>query len=1115
MDATHTYSRLTSRLQSLRKKQARSKVFFGAGVTLTWGVGFVILALILEAWFFLPPIVKLSLWGIGSCATLAGLAFGCIRPLIRKGDLGHLASEVEVRYPGLKGGLVGTVELWPVRGSTPERYSPELIEAMVDHAGKASAGLDFEAILDPGPPRRAVRWLAGTCVALSILFVSDEIQEAAGRLRDAAEAFQKPAATAIFVSPGDAAVIQGEDFDLNIQITGHIPSTAEISFLEDGSEIWDGVRLPVGDGQVDYRFQKVKRSFVYLVRAHDGESPKFQLRTLERPTVLRMKMTYRYPGYTGLGERMEEDGTDIVAVKGTRVEMEILANKRLRSALVAFDDGRRLEAEVDNRNSTGRSARLNLTVTEDTHYTVQLLDTVGLSSVDQMGHRVIAIPDERPSVRITSPGHDVEVGEEMVLPLRIEARDDFGFSRMELLYSMNDEHSETVLPLPVGSGGELSVFHLWDLNEMNLLPDDRVIYRVRIHDNDRVEGPKPGETERFVAKLPSLADIAQQAELSQEAGIAAMEEVAELGKRVRERLAETRRSLIKGAGGEKGEMPWEMKKEVETAISKQVEMGERLKGISEKVGEIMKRLDRHGLIDMETLRKLEEIQKLTAEIVTPELKKAMRKLQEAAQSADTEMLQEALTSIVQNQDEFQKRLDRTIAMLKRVRQEQAFDVLVKRAEELVRAQEGVNQGLESGQRSPDLANRESGVKKETEGVRDAMRSLGQEILAEHPATADSLELLAADVDAERLPERMEVMTRSLLSEGPEGLEAEGASLLKSLKEIKNALQRARRSFLDRSKATIAAALERALHETISLSVRQEEVSKAVGELKGGTMRYDRMVQTQGNLLSGTTRLTDRVMEVGKRKFFVKSELRQALGASIGRMKEAVSFFEKRNGLGASVHGRKAMGSLNQAAILFRKALADLDASASATGFEEMIQQMQSLAERQSGVNEGTRQMLGAGGQGVQVDPRGALAQLAAEQEVIRQALEQLQSQEGRRGMLGSLDRIGDEMDRVLQDMQTRVTRRTLERQERILSRMLDATRSIRQRGFSEEHFSEVGRDYRYTGPSSLPEGLGQRSAPLREAMLRALKEGYPGEYRRLIRSYFEALARDQENQVDK
>ena len=150
------------------------------------------------------------------------------------------------------------------------------------------------------------------------------------------------------------------------------------------------------------------------------------------------------------------------------------------------------------------------------------------------------------------------------------------------------------------------------------------------------------------------------------------------------------------------------------------------------------------------------------------------------------------------------------------------------------------------------------------------------------------------------------------------------------------------------------------------------------------------------------------------------------------------------------------------------------------------------------------------------DPDGMLAQMAAEQEAIRRALQQIeQGMRGHGGMLGRMDKIGEEMDRVLQDMKDRVNRKTVERQRQILGRMLDATRSIRQQGLSEDRESEAGKDTPYVGPAALPEGLGEGTDPLREAMLRALKEGYSGEYRALIRGYFEALVKERAEQETK
>ena len=1007
-NASQTYADLISRLERLRRTRAQAEVLFGAAATLTGVAGLAVLALLLEAGLYLPPAAKLTLWGIGSCGVVVGLAALCVRPLIRRRGLDRAALDVEARHPDLRQRLVGIVQLWPGRASSREGYSAELIEAMVEQAGAVAGRLDFEAAVDRGPYRRAVRWLTAACAALGVLFASDGVRAAAGRLWRASAHFPRPSATQVWVSPGDATVLKGEDFAVAARFSGRIPASGEVAFREEGSEVWERAPFAVADGGATHRFREVKRSFTYRVRAGDGESPAFRLRALDRPTVLRLRMTYRYPAYTGLGERTEEDGGDISAVKGTRVRMEVLANKPLRSAEVAFEDGEKVEAPISSAG--GRSGTADLVVTQDRRYTIRLVDAEGVPSTDAMAYRMVAIPDESPTVRVAFPGRDVEVGEEMVVPLQIEAKDDFGLSRMELLYALNDEAEERRVALGVGAGGDVSVRHLWDLSGMNLLPDDRVRYRVRVYDNDRVGGPKAGETPTFTIKLPSLAEIAQEAERTQQEGVASLQEVSEEGRRIQARLEEIRRELLKRGGEKGGDLAWEKRKDIEAALA---------------------------------------------------------------------------------------------------RQEQAFDALARRAEELVRAQERVNEGLEAGQPAPDLANREQGVKQETERVRDAMREVAQGVREEHAGAADSLEALARGIGEERLPERMEAVSEEIQAGERERTRAEGGRLSKSLSRLSKSLRQSQRSFAQQSKAAVAAEMERALHEAVALSRREEEVARETAGMDRGAPGHERAAGAQQDLLSGAARLTDRVMQTGEKTFFIRHELRRALGASLRRMKEAVSLLEDRNGAGASERAREAMGALNEAAILLRQAMSDLDASASATGMDEMIERMRALTDRQSRVNQGTQEMLGPGEQGTSFDPNGGLSQLAAEQEAIRQAFRQMEGgMEGQGGALGRLDRIGEEMDRVLEDLRGRVSRKTVERQREILSRMLDATRSIRQRGFSEERQSEVGKDYRYAGPWALPEDLGQGTDPLREAMLRALKEGYPGEYRALIRGYFEALVKE-------
>ena len=88
---------------------------------------------------------------------------------------------------------------------------------------------------------------------------------------------------------------------------------------------------------------------------------------------------------------------------------------------------------------------------------------------------------------------------------------------------------------------------------------------------------------------------------------------------------------------------------------------------------------------------------------------------------------------------------------------------------------------------------------------------------------------------------------------------------------------------------------------------------------------------------------------------------------------------------------------------------------------------------------------------------------------------------------------------------------TLERQKRILSRMLNASRSLHQRDFSPRRLSETAKVYEriYRPDDRSAQELESGSVWL--DMARALEEDFPPEYEPLIRAYFRSLARMREN----
>ena len=111
---------------------------------------------------------------------------------------------------------------------------------------------------------------------------------------------------------------------------------------------------------------------------------------------------------------------------------------------------------------------------------------------------------------------------------------------------------------------------------------------------------------------------------------------------------------------------------------------------------------------------------------------------------------------------------------------------------------------------------------------------------------------------------------------------------------------------------------------------------------------------------------------------------------------------------------------------------------------------------------------------------------------------------------GRLDQIAQDMEEVAKDLQSYSTdRRTVDRQRRILSRLLDAQRSVRQRDYSRQRQAESGGNILGEDPGYLPLDFGERRNRLQEDLLRAKKEGYTQDYLELIKQYFDALAREE------
>jgi CO dehydrogenase/acetyl-CoA synthase alpha subunit len=119
------------------------------------------------------------------------------------------------------------------------------------------------------------------------------------------------------------------------------------------------------------------------------------------------------------------------------------------------------------------------------------------------------------------------------------------------------------------------------------------------------------------------------------------------------------------------------------------------------------------------------------------------------------------------------------------------------------------------------------------------------------------------------------------------------------------------------------------------------------------------------------------------------------------------------------------------------------------------------------------------------------------QDIEKQAAEQ-------RDLLGRMDRMRDEMKEVIEDLDSEaLSEETLRIQEKIVSRMLQAQRSLHKRDYNKQRESRVGEEIYSEGGAALDTEDARRQ--LRRDIQRALESETPEEYEELVRQYFRAI----------
>src|SRR5256885_269664 len=578
-----------------------------------------------------------------------------------------------------------------------------------------------------------------------------------------------------------------------------------------------------------------------------------------------------------------------------------------------------------------------------------------------------------------------------------------------------------------------------DAARRGLLPGDTLRFRVEAWDNARA--PHGGRSGEFALRLPSLDELRAAMRAATHGLVEAADSIAgsqrDLGERTSDLAEQRSREETPGGarrpppGAQSGTLPFQATERAQAVAQEQEAVEQRVRELSKAVEEIARAAKAAGIDDTAFQARLREVQQLLQRAVTPELERRLRELQEALAKLDPEATRQALQRLAEAQQQLKAELERSQELFRRAAVEGTLASLAADAEDLRRRQAEWNAD-DAPRPDSGAAMRQRRLAGAADSLARAIGRLAKEVGAP-PAGTGSLaapERAARDAGGAMQRAAQSADLGRAPAAGPEGAETERqpARAPDQLRGQRDSLARAWRG-------ETLAALDRALSETAALADRQQRVSEALHRGEAGAATRAQ----QASVEEGTDVVARQIRQAAGKHALVSPQLEAALGYAKRQMAAARGQLEDAdpNAVEAASLADDAVDALNAAALALAKSRKQVSGAQSGSGFAEAVEMLARLARDQQGLNGQAQGVLPSMGAGQAVLEQ--LRALAARQRALAEQLERMQAQ-GSSSAAGPLGQEARELARQLEA--GRLDQRTIQRQQRLYHRLLDAGRTL-------------------------------------------------------------------------
>lgn len=433
-------------------------------------------------------------WALGVFA----ITFLCMwRLLGRWQDSRHFVHRLEQSLPDLEQRLITSAEF---ESGEARGVSTQFIDKLIEDVQLRVQARPLQGSVSFKAAYRALG-LAGVAMIglITLLFLSEGFLQASRQLASSIQHDVAALPLAIHVEPGNVAMQRGDD--LTIVASLDDASSEQLAlYVQDDHLNWRRLSMAPDSGQTQASAKvfsadlpQLTQDLVYYVEYREGSgakaeairSPQYRVSLFDLPRVDGLELAYDFPDYTGLENKVENPGGDVVAPEGTTINVRATLNKQVKAARLVFEDGKSVPLTLDKKRASG-----SFRVSNDTHYRIELIDIDDYGNKNPLDYYVRAVKDREPEITLRAPGRDRRAMPLEEVAIEVSAEDDYALTQFELAYSVVGTGNKTVDLLeaknnPKTASGSTLLY----LEDLEVQPGDVISYSVTAKDNNGLSGP--------------------------------------------------------------------------------------------------------------------------------------------------------------------------------------------------------------------------------------------------------------------------------------------------------------------------------------------------------------------------------------------------------------------------------------------------------------------------------------------------------------------------------------------------------------------------------------------------------------------------------------------------